>query len=260
MLTPNDDTASAVTSYLKTLNTPPRTFPTTGQDATSSGLQNILAGYQCGTVYKPIYAEAQAAAALALYLRAGVAPPASLVSARTYDPQDHVEVPSVLLKPVWVTASNMAATVVRDGRAGVPVVRGRAAGRLPPRRDPGAVTQIEVSRVSPAASQRHRPARLPRRPRRRGERRAVRVIGLAVIGAIFQSLNSHFLAPVNLTKLLVQGAVFMLLGMGEVFALLLGDIDLSIGFVSGLGGVVAAELLAGRGTGPGGRRSRRRSP
>jgi D-xylose transport system substrate-binding protein len=115
VLTPNDDTASAVISYLKTLNTPPRTFPTTGQDATPSGLQNILAGYQCGTVYKPIYTEAQAAAALALYLRAGVSPPASLVHARTYDPQDHVEVPSVLLKPVWVTASNMAATVVRDG-------------------------------------------------------------------------------------------------------------------------------------------------
>ena len=115
VLTPNDDTASAVISYLKTLNTPPRTFPTTGQDATPSGLQNILAGYQCGTVYKPIYTEAQAAAALALYLRAGVSPPASLVNERTYDPQDHVEVPSVLLKPVWVTASNMAATVVRDG-------------------------------------------------------------------------------------------------------------------------------------------------
>ena len=115
VLTPNDDTASAVISYLKTLNTPPRTFPTTGQDATPSGLQNILAGYQCGTVYKPIYTEAQAAAALALYLRAGVSPPASLVSQRTYDPQDHVEVPSVLLKPIWVTARNMAATVVRDG-------------------------------------------------------------------------------------------------------------------------------------------------
>jgi D-xylose transport system substrate-binding protein len=80
-----------------------------------TGLDNVLAGYQCGTVYKPIYTEAQAAAALALYLRAGVSPPASLVSQRTYDPQDHVEVPSVLLKPIWVTARNMAATVVRDG-------------------------------------------------------------------------------------------------------------------------------------------------
>ncbi|HEY2130547.1 MAG TPA: substrate-binding domain-containing protein [Streptosporangiaceae bacterium] len=114
VLTPNDDTASAVISYLKTLNTPRRAFPTTGQDATPSGLQNILVGYQCGTVYKPIYTEAQAAAALALYLRGGMTPPASLVNARTYDPQGHVQVPSVLLKPVWVTTGNMAATVVRD--------------------------------------------------------------------------------------------------------------------------------------------------
>ena len=66
-----------------------------------------------------------------------------------------------------------------------------------------------------------------------------------MIGIIFQSLNGHFLSPVNLTDLLVQGAVFMLLGMSEVFALLLGDIDLSIGFVSGIGGVITAELLIG---------------
>ncbi len=71
------------------------------------------------------------------------------------------------------------------------------------------------------------------------------ITGLIVIGVIFQSLNGHFLSPVNLTDLLVQGAVFMLLGMSEVFALLLGDIDLSIGFVSVIGGVITAELLIG---------------
>ena len=79
-----------------------------------------------------------------------------------------------------------------------------------------------------------------------GEGGAISVItGLIVIGVIFQSLNGHFLSPVNLTDLLVQGAVFMLLGMSEVFALLLGDIDLSIGFVSVIGGVITAELLIG---------------
>jgi D-xylose transport system substrate-binding protein len=114
VLTPNDATASAVISYLKTLNTPPRTFPTTGQDATPAGLANILAGYQCGTVYKPIYLEAQAAVTLALYLRAGLAPPASLVNGTTFDPTRQVQVPSVLLRPVWVTATSMAATVIRD--------------------------------------------------------------------------------------------------------------------------------------------------
>jgi D-xylose transport system substrate-binding protein len=115
VLTPNDDTASAIISYLKRLNTPPRTIPTTGQDATPVGLQNILSGYQCGTVYKPIYLEAQAAAALTLYLRAGLTPPSSLVNAQTHDPQAHTTVPSVLLRPVWVTARTMAATVIRDG-------------------------------------------------------------------------------------------------------------------------------------------------
>src|SRR5206468_635905 len=71
VVTPNDDNANAVISVLQKNSIPANTFPTTGQDASTAGLQNILKGYQCGTVYKPVYAEAQAAAALALYLRAG---------------------------------------------------------------------------------------------------------------------------------------------------------------------------------------------
>jgi D-xylose transport system permease protein len=67
--------------------------------------------------------------------------------------------------------------------------------------------------------------------------------GLLLISILFQSLNSNFLSAGNLVNLLIQGAVYMLLAMGEVFALLLGEIDLSIGFVSGIGGVVAAELV-----------------
>lgn len=69
------------------------------------------------------------------------------------------------------------------------------------------------------------------------------VLGLIGIAIFFQVRNDNFLSAGNLTNLLVQGAVFMLLGMGEVFALLLGEIDLSVGFVSGIGGVVAAELV-----------------
>ncbi|MDQ1435017.1 MAG: hypothetical protein QOF59_1833 [Actinomycetota bacterium] len=67
--------------------------------------------------------------------------------------------------------------------------------------------------------------------------------GLLLISILFQSLNSNFLSAGNLVNLLIQGAVYMLLAMGEVFALLLGEIDLSIGFVSGIGGVVTAELV-----------------
>jgi D-xylose transport system permease protein len=67
--------------------------------------------------------------------------------------------------------------------------------------------------------------------------------GMILISILFQSLNSKFLSAGNLVNLLIQGAVFMLLAMGEVFALLLGEIDLSIGFVSGIGGVITAELV-----------------
>ena len=67
--------------------------------------------------------------------------------------------------------------------------------------------------------------------------------GLLLISILFQSLNSNFLTAGNLVNLLIQGAVYMLLAMGEVFALLLGEIDLSIGFVSGIGGIITAELV-----------------
>jgi D-xylose transport system permease protein len=69
------------------------------------------------------------------------------------------------------------------------------------------------------------------------------VAGLLLVSILFQSLNSHFLTAGNLVNLLVQAAVFSLLAMGEVFALLLGEIDLSIGFVAGLAAVVMAELV-----------------
>ncbi len=87
-LIPNDENGAPIIHYLQNQGIKPKTFPTTGQDATLTGLQNILTGYQCGTVYKPIYLEAQAAAALAMYVRAGVAPPASLLNGTTTDTAD----------------------------------------------------------------------------------------------------------------------------------------------------------------------------
>ena len=79
---------------------------------------------------------------------------------------------------------------------------------------------------------------------RGGESGVLPVVGgLLLISILFQSLNSHFLTAGNLVNLLIQGAAYMLLAMGEVFALLLGEIDLSIGFVSGIGGIVTAELV-----------------
>ena len=111
---PNDETGAPIISYLQAHGVKAKTFPTTGQDATLTGLQNVLSGYQCGTVYKPIYLEAQAAVALALYQRAGKSAPSTLLNASTTDPTTHVSVPSVLLTPLWVTPANMNDTIVKD--------------------------------------------------------------------------------------------------------------------------------------------------
>jgi len=79
---------------------------------------------------------------------------------------------------------------------------------------------------------------------RGGESGALPVLaGLILISILFQSLNSNFLTAGNIVNLLIQGAPFMLLALGETFALLLGEIDLSIGFVAGIGGTIAAELV-----------------
>jgi D-xylose transport system substrate-binding protein len=114
VLTPNDENAAPIIHYLQTQGVKAKTFPVTGQDATTVGLQNILAGYQCGTVYKPIYLEAQAAVALAMFLRAGKHPPASLVNGAVQDTKSNVSVPSALGTPIWVTTANMNATVIAD--------------------------------------------------------------------------------------------------------------------------------------------------
>ncbi len=114
VLMPNDENGAPIIKYLQSKGIKPKSFPVTGQDATLTGLGNILTGYQCGTVYKPIYLEAQAAAALAIYARAHMTPPAALVNGTTLDSVKHVQVKSVLLTPEWVTAKNMNSTVIAD--------------------------------------------------------------------------------------------------------------------------------------------------
>jgi len=113
-LIPNDENGAPIITYLKTHHIKPQSFPTTGQDATLTGLQNVLTGYQCGTVYKAVYKEAQAAVALAVYLRAGKTPPTALANGTTMDTKAKISVPSVLLAPVWVTTKNIESTIVKD--------------------------------------------------------------------------------------------------------------------------------------------------
>lgn len=69
------------------------------------------------------------------------------------------------------------------------------------------------------------------------------IIGLIIIAVVFQSQNGQYLTAGNFVNLIVQSAPFALLAMGVVFVLLLGEIDLSIGYVSGLAGVLAVTLL-----------------
>lgn len=78
---------------------------------------------------------------------------------------------------------------------------------------------------------------------RGGESGVLPVVGgLLLLGIVFQVQDSTFLSAGNLTNLLTQGAVFVLLGMAEVFVLLLGEIDLSIGFIAGIGAAIACIL------------------
>jgi len=71
------------------------------------------------------------------------------------------------------------------------------------------------------------------------------VAGLVAIMVVFEviSPNHVFLSAGNLVNLFQQSAVFMVLAMAETFALLLGEIDLSVGFVGACGGVIAVQLV-----------------
>jgi D-xylose transport system substrate-binding protein len=112
----NDGLANAVITDLKAAGIKPNTVPTTGQDATAQGMAYILQGYQCGSVYKAVYKEAQDAVSLAIILLAGQTPPASLLNGTTTDPADaSITEPASLITPVWVTKANMESTVVKDG-------------------------------------------------------------------------------------------------------------------------------------------------
>jgi len=112
----NDGLGNAVVQVLKNKNVKAKTIPTTGQDATLDGMVNVLTDYQCGSVYKAIYLEAQDAVALATVLRAGATPPSGLVNGTTTPPSGVTgsPQPASLLVPIWVNKSNMEATVIKD--------------------------------------------------------------------------------------------------------------------------------------------------
>jgi D-xylose transport system permease protein len=75
-------------------------------------------------------------------------------------------------------------------------------------------------------------------------------IALALIWIIFQLANDRFLSAVNLTNLMLQVTAIAIISIGVVFVLLLGEIDLSVGSVSGLCAAIMAVLSVQHGWSP----------
>jgi D-xylose transport system substrate-binding protein len=101
VLAANDGLGNAAISALKARKLDQ--IPVTGQDATLQGIQNIVNGDQCMTVYKAIQKEADAAAVLATTLAKGETPAGVTASVDN----ENKKVPAVLLKPVAVTKDNI---------------------------------------------------------------------------------------------------------------------------------------------------------
>ena len=112
----NDTMAGGIIARMKANGTAGQ-IPVTGQDASVEGLQNILRGYQCGTVYKNTNLEAKAASDLAIALIQGDKSKAdAMATGSVKDTETGKDVPSVLATPVWVTADKVK-DVVADGNA-----------------------------------------------------------------------------------------------------------------------------------------------
>ena len=103
VLSANDGLAGAVVATLKSHGLKP--IPVTGQDATPTGVQYIISGWQTGTVYKSVKLEAAAAASAAINLIKGNAVKTNGKVSGT---------PSILLTPVWITKKNYT-LLFKDG-------------------------------------------------------------------------------------------------------------------------------------------------
>ena len=110
VLAANDGLGNSAISAIKARKL--KQLPVTGQDATPQGIQNILSGDQCMTVYKAVKKEADAASKLAIALATGKEPEAGLVNGKTNDTAR--DVPSVLLTPEAITKDNIK-VVFDDG-------------------------------------------------------------------------------------------------------------------------------------------------
>jgi D-xylose transport system permease protein len=68
------------------------------------------------------------------------------------------------------------------------------------------------------------------------------VVSLVILASVFQGLDSHFLAAENLTNLMLQSSAIGVIAVGVVLVLLLGEIDLSVGAMSGVAGALLGQF------------------
>ena len=111
----NDGLASSVISAFMSAGVDPGDagIPISGQDATVGGIQHVLAGDQAMSVYKPIKAEAEAAAAAGIALLKGE-DLAALTGGTTLNNGTN-DIPFIALTPIGVTKDNVGETVIADG-------------------------------------------------------------------------------------------------------------------------------------------------
>jgi D-xylose transport system substrate-binding protein len=108
----NDTTGGGALASLKAANVSP-VPPITGQDATLTGIQNILIGNQYMTVYKAIKPEAEQAAQLAIDLANGKKTTAPTTAQTPGVSSAKTDIPAFLLQPVAVTAENVESVIVQ---------------------------------------------------------------------------------------------------------------------------------------------------
>ena len=123
VLAANDGLGGAAISILEA-NGQDGEVPVTGQDATVEGLQNVLAGTQCMTVYKSATQEAQALADAAIALANGED---AETTGTTVDSSDDSEVPSILLEPQAITKDNVGDVIDDGGQSADDVCAGKFA-------------------------------------------------------------------------------------------------------------------------------------
>src|SRR3954471_12194308 len=114
----NDTLGNAAIQTLKRNN---QKIPVTGQDAAVVGLQNILSGDQCMTVWKPADGEAKALSETAIALLKGDTPK---TTGTVKDPEGNRDVASILLDPISVTKDNVADVISKGAQKASDVCTG----------------------------------------------------------------------------------------------------------------------------------------